>query len=54
MAIDIYSILSMSSELKRVFSGAKHAIPSQRSSLLGETTELLDCLKSWVDADIFT
>ena len=53
MAIDIYSIPSMSSEPERVFSGAKHTITDQRNSLKGETIELLECLKSWFHMGIF-
>ena len=54
MAIDIYSIPAMSSEAERVISGAKHTISDQRAGLKSETIELLECLKSWFRAGIFT
>lgn len=47
MAIDIFSIPAMSSEAERVFSGAKHTITDERSSLHMDTIEALECLKSW-------
>ena len=54
MAIDIYSIPAMLSELERVFSGAKHTISDQRGRLKIETIELLECLKSWFRIGLFT
>ena len=54
MAIDIYSIPSMSSEPERVFSGSKHTITDQRCRLNIETIELLECLKSWFRIGSFT
>ena len=44
----------MSSEPKRVFSGAKYTISDYRASLKSETIELLECLKSWFRLGIFT
>ncbi len=54
MAIDIFSIPPMSSEPERVFSGAKHTISDQRSSLKIQTIEVLECPKSWLRIGIFT
>ena len=45
MAIDIFSIPAMSSETERVYSGAKHTITDERSSLHIDTIEVLECLK---------
>ena len=44
----------MSSEPERVFSGAKHTLSDQRHSLKSDTIEILECLKSWFRAGIFT
>ena len=54
MAIDIFSISAMSSETERVFSGAKHTISDERSSLHIDTIKALECLKSWFRARTFT
>ncbi len=54
MAINVFSIPAISSELERVFSGAKHTLNKQRISCLVETIELLECLKSWFRLGIFT
>ena len=54
MAIDIYSVPAISSEPKRVFSGAKYTISDHRASLKSETIKLLECLKSWFRLGIFT
>ena len=53
MAIDIYSIPTMSAEPKRIFSGAKRTISDSRGSLKSETIKLLECLKSWFRLGIF-
>ena len=51
----ICKLSSQGENLKeRVFSGAKHTIADQRASLKSETVELLECLKSWFGAGIFT
>ena len=44
----------MSSELERVFSGAKHTISDQRTRLKIKSIELLECLKSWFRIGLFT
>ena len=44
----------MSSELKRVFSRARHTVSDYRSRLKSETIELLEFLKSWFRLGIFT
>ena len=54
MAIDIYSILAMSSKSERVFSGAKHTVLDSRGRLKSEIIELLKCLKLWFRLGIFT
>lgn len=54
MEFDIFSIPAMFSEAERVFSGAKHTISDERSSLHIDTIEALECLKSWFRAGIFT
>lgn len=54
MAIDIFSIPAISSEPERVFSGTKHTITAERASLNPETTEALECMKSWFSAGLFT
>lgn len=46
ITIEIFSIPAMSSEAERVFSGAKHTISDERSSLHIDTIEALECLKS--------
>ena len=47
MAIDILSILAMSDELERVFSGACCTITWERGQLEPETIEMTECLKRW-------
>ena len=54
MAINIYSIPSISSEPERVFSSTKYIITDQRCRLKIETIELLECLKSCFRIGIFT
>ena len=54
MAIDIFSIIAISSEAELVFSGAKHMVSDERASLQIDTIQALKCLKSWFRADIFT
>ena len=54
MAINIYSISSMSSKPERVFSRAKHIISDERHSLKPNTIEALECSKSMLQAGIFT
>ena len=47
MAIDILSILAMSDELERVFSGARRTITWERGQIEPETVEMTECLKHW-------
>ena len=54
MAMNVYSIPSMSSEPERVFSGAKHTISDARASLKADTIEALECCKSVFRAGLFT
>ena len=54
MAIDIFSIPAISSKAEREYLGAKHTITDERSSLHVDTIEALECLKSRLEAEIFT
>lgn len=47
MAFDVLSIPSMSAECERIFSRAKLTSGPQRHSLVSETLEAIECLKSW-------
>ena len=47
MALDILSVLAMSDELERVFSGARRTISWERMSLGAPMIEATDCLKHW-------
>ena len=54
MAMDMFSIPSMSAEPERVFSGAKRTISDERASLKPDTIEALECCKSMLRAGVFT
>lgn len=45
-AIDLPSVLSMSSESERVFSGAKHITSDKTASLKPDMIKALECCKS--------
>ena len=47
MVIDILSILPMSDELERVFSGARRTVTWDRGQIEAETIEMRECLKHW-------
>ena len=47
MAINILSILPISDELERVFSGAHRTVSWERAQLEPETLEMTECLKHW-------
>ena len=47
MALDILSIPAMSAALERLFSLANITISDRRNRIHGETTEAIECLKSW-------
>ena len=47
MAIDILSIVPMSDEPERVFSGARRTVSWDRGQLEAETIEMRECLKHW-------
>ena len=47
MAIDIFSILLMSDEPERVFSGACRTVTWDRGQIEPETIEIRECLKHW-------
>ena len=51
MALDILSILSMSAELERLFSGAGITITDRRNRLGIESIQAIECLKSWLAKD---
>lgn len=53
MAMDMFSIPSMSAEPERVFSGAKGTISDERASLKPDTIEALECCKSMLRAGVF-
>lgn len=48
MALDVLSILAMSVEPERLFSGAKITITDRRNRLGIESIEAAECLKSWL------
>jgi hypothetical protein len=48
MAIDILSILAISAEAERVFSGARRTISWTRCRLRATVVEQTECLKSWI------
>ena len=54
MAIDLFSILAMSSEAECVFSIIKKTVSQGRWSLRPNTLEALECLKSWFRAGYYT
>ncbi len=47
MAIDILSILPMSDEPERIFSGARRTVSWDRGQIEPETIEMRECLKHW-------
>jgi hypothetical protein len=47
MALDILSIPAMSAAPERLFSSANMTITDRRNQLHGDTTEAIECLKSW-------
>jgi hypothetical protein len=47
MALEFLSILAMSAEPERVFSGAKITISDRRCQLGDDAVNALECLKSW-------
>ena len=52
MAIDILSILAMSAEPERVFSGARRTISWERGQMDPKTLEITECLKHWKKSGI--
>jgi len=47
MAVDILTIPAMSAAPERLFSSANTTISDRRNRLHGDTTEAIECLKSW-------
>jgi hypothetical protein len=47
MALDILSILAMSDEPERVFSGARCTITWDKGQMEPNTIEIRECLKHW-------
>lgn len=47
MALDVLSIPAMSAAPERLFSSANITISDRRNQIHGETTEAIECLKSW-------
>jgi hypothetical protein len=52
MALDILSILAMSDEAERVFSGARYTISWERAQLEPPTIEMVECIKHWKKSGI--
>ncbi len=40
-------------ELKRIFSSIKHIISNERASLKANTIKILECVKHWMQANIY-
>lgn len=53
MALDIFSILAMSSVPKRVFSGARKMLSYSQSSLNIESIQTTQCLRLWSQSGLF-
>ena len=51
-ALDLLSILAMSTEVERVFSSAKRLVTPNRNRLNDETIEILQLLKYWWDQEV--
>jgi hAT family C-terminal dimerisation region len=47
MALDMLTIPAMSAAPERLFSSANITISDRRNRLHGDTTEAIECLKSW-------
>ena len=47
MALDILTIPAMSAAPERLFSSANITISDRRNRLHSDTTEAIECLKSW-------
>ena len=47
MALDILTIPAMSAAPERLFSSANITISDRRNGLHSDTTEAIECLKSW-------
>ena len=48
MALDTFSIPPMSTEVERVFSGARRTVSWERTHLKSSTIEEVECLKHWL------
>ena len=48
LALDTFSILPTSSEVERIFSGARRTILWEHSQLTPNTIEQVECLKHWM------
>jgi hypothetical protein len=47
MAKDYLCVVGSSTPCERIFSSAKYTVPDHRASLLNETIQAVQCLKSW-------
>jgi len=52
MAIEVLSVPAMSDDPERVFSCIRRTISWDRTRLLAETIEKLECLGNWVKNDL--
>jgi hypothetical protein len=52
MLFDILSVLAMSDELERVFSGARRTITWDKAQIEPNTIEMRECLKHWKKSKI--
>ena len=52
MAFNIFLILAISSEVKRVFLAAKRLIINKRNCLKVEVIEASECQRHWLKADL--
>jgi hypothetical protein len=52
MALDVFSIPGMSSEVERIFSAAKRLITDERNCLGPEIVEACECQRHWLKANL--
>ncbi len=52
-AFDVLSIPATSTELERIFSQSKRMIIADRNRLLATTFEASQCMKHWLDHDLY-
>ena len=52
IAINVLSILAISDEPERVFSGARRTITWERGQIDPKTIEMTECLKHWKRSEV--